>query len=325
MNQHTSSNGVQLNKKLVEAGGVWTAEDLLTEGCCPLCSSEEHYTVVTRQDGLPIQECTSCGLAYVNPRPSSRQLAEYYGNGYFSGARDFFKGKDYCLERDKAIAEHTVTGYEDVASNLVIEGKVILDVGCASGALLQALSKHSPKELIGVDTAECPVEFGKSKYHLDLRCETLESARFPDQYFDLVTLIDVIEHIEDLRAFVSELGRVAKPGGHVFVSTPNYFAYRLAKNEWSCLHQDFEHLQYFSPESLSRLFGKPGFEIGKCWQDSLPFRIREYPSLRRYRAHQVIHPGTALMNGWLKMKFRLLGNSGHDGLIMKAIVCVPAS
>lgn len=302
--KRSSSNGRGLDRALIEARGVWRAGDLITQSRCPLCSSESHRTVVTREDGLPIQECIACGLAYVDPRPSSRQLADYYSSGYFSGQKDFFKGKDYCLERDSGIGEGAVTGYREIASNLEIENKVILDIGCASGALLQVLRRHHPKELIGVDTSDYPVTFGKTRYGLDLRCESLHSAAFANNYFDLITAIDTIEHVEDLTSFLSELRRVLKPDGSVFLITPNFLAYELARDEWTCLYKDFEHLQYLSPRSLIELCRSTGLKLQKAWTDTQPFRVFEYPRLYKNRLHAFFYPHVAVRNGLARYKYQ---------------------
>lgn len=317
----SASTGVLFDKALVKKRGIWNPDDLVFGGRCVLCSAESYRTVATRQDGLPIRECASCGLAYVHPRPSSRQLANYYGKGYFSGEKDFFKDRDYCLERDKSLRDGSVTGYRETVSNFNLKDKVILDIGCASGALLYLLREHHAKEEIGVDSAEYPISFGKAQYGLDLRCETLESANFPDEYFDLVTLIDVIEHIADLNGFFSELRRVLKTGGQLFLSTPNYFAHALTRDEWICLYQDFEHLQYFSKLSLETSCRRNGLRIVKCWTDAVPFRIHDYPTLHSYRLHQLVHPGIALRNARAKLKYKLVGRArSFAGLNLKAIL-----
>jgi len=309
----------------VEARGIWDTTGLETLGRCPACGLEESRLIVSRDDGLPIQECQSCFLAYVDPRPGSQQLSHYYASGYFSGEKDFFKGKDYCRERDDAIQHQAVTGHKEIISNLDLTDKVILDIGCASGALLQSLKSNGPGELIGIDSAAYPVSFGRAKYNLDLRCETIESANLADDYFDLITMIDVVEHVENLKAFCSAVRRVLKPGGAVFVCTPNYDSYQLAKTNWSCLYQDFEHLQYFNKRSLNALFAAVGLQMLKCWNNSLPFRLQEYPTLHRYYLHQIFHPRTALKNGWIKLNHRWAQNADSAGLILNAIFSRPAA
>src|SRR4051812_7836785 len=96
---------------------IWKRSELIKAERCVFCGSGEFVNVAVRSDGLSLQECKPCGLAFVDPRPSSTQLSEYYSSGYFSGEKDFFRGKDYCEERDRAIAAEEVTGYSDLVSN----------------------------------------------------------------------------------------------------------------------------------------------------------------------------------------------------------------
>ena len=148
---------------------LWDERLLVKREKCVFCGSSGGLPRAYRQDGLLISECDQCGLAYLDPRPSSQQLSEYYGSGYFSGEKDFFSGTDYCEERDAAIARKAVTGYSEIVAEFDIRNKSILDIGCASGALLQLLKEHQPAKLVGIDLAEHPVVYGRFRYGLDLR------------------------------------------------------------------------------------------------------------------------------------------------------------
>jgi 2-polyprenyl-3-methyl-5-hydroxy-6-metoxy-1,4-benzoquinol methylase len=166
----------------------------------------------------------------MDPLPSSEQISSYYDSAYFRGQKDFFAGSDYCETRDAGIVHKTVTGYEEVVSSFDIGGKSILDIGCASGALLKLLSSHNPAKLTGIDIAEYPILYGKDRYGLDLRCTSLEAAAFLTGSFDLILMIDIIEHIEALPSFLQEVKRVLRPSGSVFLITPNYHAFMWARS-----------------------------------------------------------------------------------------------
>lgn len=297
-------NGSLFEPRRVTSLGIWDPNELVTMGHCLFCGNHDCPEVAIRRDGLVVHECATCGLAYVDPRPSPKQLSRYYSDGYFSGAKDFFHGKDYCLERDRGIREGNVTGYREIIAHLDLAGKAVLDVGCASGALLYLLRERHARELVGIDSAEYPIGFGIEHYGLDLRCTALEQAQLPNAHFDLITLIDVIEHVEDVNSFMAELRRVLKPGGNVFIITPNYLALSLARDEWTCLYKDFEHLQYFSEQSLREVCRSVGIRILKSWTDSVPFRVFEYPRLYKSGAHRLLHPRVATRNSIAEMRFR---------------------
>src|SRR5713101_188381 len=68
------SRDMSFDTKLVDQRGIWDSGELIEISRCVFCANVERRWVAIRQDGLPIQECLSCGLAYVDPRPSTNQL-----------------------------------------------------------------------------------------------------------------------------------------------------------------------------------------------------------------------------------------------------------
>ncbi len=290
------------DRSLVDKGEVWDSGDLEHSGRCAFCFSSESTEVATRADGLVIRDCAVCGLAYIDPRPSSYQLERYYREGYFTGGKKGFV-EDYCLARDRDLQNGTIPGQKEVLENFELQGKCVLDVGCASGTLLCALRASDPAELVGIDTAEYPIGFGRERYGLDLRCTTLDAAMFPPSSFDLITLVDVIEHVEDLPKLIVQLRRALKPEGRIFLMTPNFAAYSLARSAWSSLYTSFEHLHYLSPASLAYLCRQSGLRLVKYWTSDQPFELRRYPKLCNFGLQRVVHPLVAATNFYYKLRY----------------------
>lgn len=283
---------------------VWDTRLLVRTGRCALCSSSDVRKVGQRQDGLVLFECQECALCFVDPRPSTQQLQDYYDVGYFSGKKDFFSGENYLEARDQAIANGSVTGYQEIISHRVLSGKNILEIGCGSGALLQALKRHGPAGMVGIDLASYPIDYGRKRYGLDLRCCRLGEASFESSRFDLVVMIDLIEHVENLPSFLREIGRVLRPGGDVFLLTPNYDAYAMARSLWPCLHKDFEHLQYFSPASLRRMADEMGLALERWWTQGEPLMLSSYPWQLPHRLHWFRYPAVSFPNLAKRLLFR---------------------
>jgi SAM-dependent methyltransferase len=102
----------------------------------------------------------------------------------------------------------------------------------------------------------------------------LESANYPDRFFDVVTLYHVIEHMEDPERELREIKRILKPGGWLIAGTPNFdsaCARRFGDN-FLLLH-DVTHISLFSAESLRRLLEGNGFSVD--WED-YPFFDTRY-------------------------------------------------
>jgi SAM-dependent methyltransferase len=131
-----------------------------------------------------------------------------------------------------------------------------LDIGCAVGFYVERLAALG-WDAHGVDISEWAIAEGRRRGVRNLEAGTVDELPFADETFDLVTSIDVIEHVEPAtaRAMVSETYRVLKPGGLAFVATPNF----LTNAYWNVFTPGFvdadkTHVNYQSVESLRGLF-----------------------------------------------------------------------
>ena len=99
--------------------------------------------------------------------------------------------------------------------------KKILDYGCGSGFLVGQLQDRG-FDVYGVDMSEDAINFGSSRGVNNLFRANGTRIKFPDEHFDVILAMDVIEHIEDDSLAVSELSRLLKPGGHLIITVPAY-------------------------------------------------------------------------------------------------------
>ncbi len=117
---------------------------------------------------------------------------------------------------------YTRTMYRFIAAHT--RRKHILEVGCGAGYGLAMLGKHDPDRYWGIDLAAEPVEFAARYYPiLAPRLIVGDSLHlpFPDDQFDLVASLEVIEHVPSAEAFLQEIKRVMRPGATCMISTPN--------------------------------------------------------------------------------------------------------
>lgn len=99
-------------------------------------------------------------------------------------------------------------------------GSSVLDVGCGTGAILAMLSKQF--EAYGTDTSPLAVELCGKRGLKNAHCCTLDTFPHPDLRFDLITLLDVIEHIDDDLAVLQQARNYLKPGGTILLTVPAY-------------------------------------------------------------------------------------------------------
>ncbi|MCQ8850193.1 bifunctional 2-polyprenyl-6-hydroxyphenol methylase/3-demethylubiquinol 3-O-methyltransferase UbiG [Alteromonas stellipolaris] len=104
--------------------------------------------------------------------------------------------------------------------------KKVVDIGCGGGILAESMAKAGA-EVVGLDMASASLEIAKlhgleSGINVDYHCVTAES--FADSHageFDVVTCMEMLEHVPDPASVVQACAKLVKPGGHVFFSTLN--------------------------------------------------------------------------------------------------------
>lgn len=158
---------------------------------------------------------------------------------------------------------------QDTALRVVRPGARLLDVGCGRGAVATLLSDRFD-EVHGVDTDEqalaVAAERGVAVAQVDLDREPLP---FEDGSFDAVVSLDVIEHVLDPAVFVRELARVLRPGGNVYLATPNvrfagYLRALVLEGRFPLTSSDPRgwqggHIHFFTNDDLETLLRESGF------------------------------------------------------------------
>jgi ubiquinone/menaquinone biosynthesis C-methylase UbiE len=147
--------------------------------------------------------------------------------------------------------------YEYVAP--LIKGKIVLDVGCGL-AYGTALMAQSAASIIGVDYDQSVVDENSRRYadikNLSFQRVTVPPLPFPDESFEAVTTFQFIEHIHPRKEFMKECIRVLKPGGRLYVTTPN-IKRSLARNPFHIHEYTFEEMKN-EVASLTRNFELEG-------------------------------------------------------------------
>ena len=132
-------------------------------------------------------------------------------------------------------------------------GARLLDAGCGSGRMLDELERFGT--VAGTDTSLWAVVAARGRGHHDVEMETLERLHHPDESFDLVTCLDVLEHVPEDERALAELWRVTVPGGHLLVTVPAYQAL------WSAHDVANHHYRRYRKRSLADSARETGWEI----------------------------------------------------------------
>jgi ubiquinone/menaquinone biosynthesis C-methylase UbiE len=130
-----------------------------------------------------------------------------------------------------------------------------LDAGCGTGAMLAEMEHTLKAEAHGTDLSWQALHFTADRGNRRLTQADLRALPYADDTFDVVTALDVLEHIEDDAAAAREILRVLRPGGALIASVPAYRAL------WSSHDVALHHHRRYSAHGLRRLLRSAGFQL----------------------------------------------------------------
>jgi SAM-dependent methyltransferase len=129
----------------------------------------------------------------------------------------------------------------------------VLDAGCGSGRLLDELVVYG--DVSGLDIEPGNVAEARARGHVDVHEGVVEDLPWPDETFDLVTCLDVVEHTKDDRVTLRELRRVTRSGGHALITVPAY------QTLWSNHDIRNRHYRRYNRRTLGRAASEAGWDI----------------------------------------------------------------
>lgn len=266
---------------------------------CKICTSiaarlgEKHGKLVYRT--FEIFRCPSCGFVFVgNPWTD---FGKIYSQEYYKG-RGADPLTDYVFELEhpeQTIRKYEWTGMLKLITSLLQKRRGFrwLDYGCGNGALVRFVRQNSEIEIYGLEEGWIADLARQHGIPLLNRGE-LESA---EDSFDVVTAIEVMEHVIDPLETLRHIRRLLKPGGLFFCTTGNASKHRNQLLQWPYIIPEI-HVSFFEPATLAKALHRTGFraeyrglvpghaEIIKCrtiknlrihtrsmWQTFFPWRV----------------------------------------------------
>lgn len=136
----------------------------------------------------------------------------------------------------------------------------ILDIGCGTGAMLDELAPFG--RVVGADFAPEALSFCRSRgeragRRYDLVRADARRLPFPNDHFDIVTAMDIIEHIDRDKEAVSEIARVLKPGGRLLATVPAYMSL------WSEHDEALHHFRRYRAPEFKDIAQRAGLAVEK--------------------------------------------------------------
>jgi SAM-dependent methyltransferase len=224
---------------------------------CTLCGARA-ADAITLAHSRTVSRCRACGVAHWLPRPSAERRAEAqledvaeYEDRLAALAPGFAREHDRLLRR---LARHLAPPAR------------LLEVGCTSGRFLLAAQRRG-YEVTGLEPAAAAAEVADPAVRQRIRAETLEETELGDEAFDVIVLIQVVEHFLDPVGALRIVARLLRPGGVLYLETPNFdsVSRRLDRPGWVAGNVGPGHWHLFHGASLRRLCEEAGLEVAEEW------------------------------------------------------------
>jgi SAM-dependent methyltransferase len=151
----------------------------------------------------------------------------------------------------------------EICSHFAENRPHILDIGCGTGGNLRMLSQFGEAE--GVDVSPDAVAFCRERGLQNVKLGAAESLPYEDATFDLVTALDVVEHLDDDVAGLREMRRVLRPGGRLLMFVPTFMFL------WGVQDEVSHHRRRYRLAELRRVANEAGFSIERTTYANITF------------------------------------------------------
>lgn len=292
---------------------TWPAADLEPMPLCPVCGGHERTLLFAdmtdRVFGVApgkwtLYRCIGCKSAWLDPSPNRATIGKAYESYYTHIAEDDvaaqpqsafirqlhawqndYKNRRYGLARTPAgfggrwlvsLLPSLRAKANTQCRHLQrppADGGRLLDVGFGNGGFLK-LASEMGWNAEGIDFDPKAVEVARAR-GLNVRCASATDLSAHAEQYDVITISHVVEHVHEPLNLLRDLYRLLKPGGCLWLDTPNLSslgAQRFGRN-WRDLDPP-RHLVLFTPTSLRVSLGKVGFQqINQYWHGMVLFSI----------------------------------------------------
>ena len=192
-------------------------------------------------DYVEVLQCADCGLRYRSEYFRTEVYDKVYTDKYHDGLESL--KHDRLWQQRLSRIKRVQTGGE------------LLDIGCGYGSFLSLAA--SDFSCTGVEVSRTACRKAAENTALEIHCDRLEKVRFANDFFDVITLWDVLEHIVSPHELMREIARILKPGGTLWICTGDTGAIlpRILRSRWSyyCL---IDHICFYDLKLLKWLLNE---------------------------------------------------------------------
>jgi SAM-dependent methyltransferase len=230
---------------------------------CPLCSSREiseKYLIESYDLPFYIFSCSHCGFLFMNPRFNEKAVRDFYNEDYYSG-----KG-NYSYHDERESEKHSSSVWDARIKNIRKYKKSgnFLDIGSSFGGLLKSAGRYFNP--YGIEISPYAADHSCQVPGLTIHRGTLEDHPFSHDFFSVISMVELIEHLGDPASAVEECFRLLNRGGLLLIQTANLegLQARILGDRYAYFMPG--HLSYFSLRNLTGLLRGKGFSRIKVYR-----------------------------------------------------------
>lgn len=275
----------------------------MSHSICPICGAAG--SPFGHKGGFSLSRCRRCGHLYAEEVPSPEELNSRYAR--------------YSYDRNGL---ETVPGFvfsrlTSLLRPLKREGAPsrLLDVGFGAGALLQA-ARELGFEVFGLEVSSLAVEQAQANGFLAVHGDLLQPP-WPSGSFDVLCMIELLEHLPDPVAYLASARKLLAAGGVLLLTTPNgaSLSARWLGVNWSVVGPP-EHLHLFSPTSLRHALQRTGFVSRRIRTEGVnPFELLDSLHIGRWPNSDIARSG---MRVWTAQGLNSRLESNSVGRVLRA-------
>jgi len=273
------------------------------KAACPYCNSRE-VGQVRELTSSCVFRCKECGLGFQFPPPSHKEIRKYYTESVYPEVWGKHRGPFREMKKltYKWVFRHLPKGEE----------KELLDIGTGYGFFLVEAKRHGYKP-IGIEPSVQLAEIAQEESGAEVINEFFEDIEFNPHTFDVVSLLDTLEHTESPWTVLRKAASLVKPGGYLVMTTPDYgsFSARILGKFW--FHLKDEHYFYFLGKFLERSLVSEGFRIVKLIPQKRPLTLAYLENHFRIYSIPILSPILYRLVSLLPVRLKNKVLSIYDG------------
>ncbi len=252
--------------------------------CC-VCENSDPaaFNLLYQKENFAVVTCNRCDFQFIPPYYRKKiEYTQYKNEAVTQAVR---QGNNWIKIQRHKLRLKWIKKFKSSGT--------LFDLGAGWGHFMLA-AKEEGYSIYGIEIAEQPYRYCVED--LKLPVDHIDFFKMdPTKKFDVITLWDVLEHIDQADTFVEKIAELTAPGGYLVLQVPqidSYFAKRH-KDQWKMMGLD--HVNYFSRNTIKKLLERHGFEV-EAYKSSFEIKLfimyTLLPIVKRFKKSKVVKEGS---------------------------------